>query len=188
MRKMLVLLAVAAVAVVAATAAFAGGAPGLTAPRVIHVVERPVTDQVIDIGAKGDSPGDQLPFANPIYDGSNSHRVGSDQGNCVRASASQGRWECMWTTFLRGGQITVEGPFIDSKTNDRAGGHRRHRCVPQRARADAAACPRRRQLRLRVLTAAIRHVPTGSGSLAHVPRILTPWHTQRANAGRSLRG
>ena len=117
MRKMLVLLAVAAVAVVAATAAFAGGAPGLTAPRVIHVVERPVTDQVIDIGAKGDSPGDQLPFANPIYDGSNSHRVGSDQGNCVRASASQGRWECMWTTFLRGGQITVEGPFIDSKTN-----------------------------------------------------------------------
>jgi len=117
MRKMLVLLAVAAVAVVAATAAFAGGAPGLTAPRVIHVVERPVTDKVIDIGAKGDSPGDQLPFTNPMYDGSNSHRVGSDQGNCVRTSASQGRWECMWTTFLSGGQITVEGPFIDSKMN-----------------------------------------------------------------------
>ena len=118
MRKMLVLLAVAAVAVVAATAAFAGGAPGLTAPRVIHVVERPVTDKVIDIGAKGDSPGDQLPFTNPMYDGSNSHRVGSDQGNCVRTSASQGRWECMWTTFLSGGQITVEGPFIDSKMNN----------------------------------------------------------------------
>ena len=114
MRKMLVLLAVAAVAVVAATAAFAGGAPGLTAPRVIHVVERPVTDKVIDIGAKGDSPGDQLPFANPIYDASNSHKVGSDQGNCIRASTKQGRWECMWTTFLHKGQITVEGPFRDA--------------------------------------------------------------------------
>jgi len=116
MRKMLVLLAVTAVGAVAATAAFAGSSPGLTGPRVIHVVERPVTDQIIDIGRKGDSPGDQLPFANPIYNGSNSRRVGSDQGNCVRASASQGRWECMWTTFLGGGQITVEGPFIDSKT------------------------------------------------------------------------
>src|SRR4051794_2900763 len=116
MRKMLVLLVVAVVGAVAATSALAGGSSGLTAPRVIHVVERPVTDKVVDIGAKGDSPGDQLPFANPIYDASNSHRVGSDQGNCVRASASQGRWECMWTTFLGGGQITVEGPFIDSKT------------------------------------------------------------------------
>src|SRR6476646_6440595 len=115
MRKMLVLLAVAAVAVVAATAAFAGGAPGLTAPRTIHVVEHPVTDQVIDIGAKGDSPGDQLPFANPIFNGANAHRVGSDQGNCVRASAVQGRWECMWTTFLHRGQITVEGPFLDAR-------------------------------------------------------------------------
>jgi hypothetical protein len=118
MRKMLVLLAVAVVGAVAATSAIAGGSSGLTAPRVIHVVERPVSDQVIDIGAKGDSPGDQLPFANPIYDASNSHRVGSDQGNCVRASATQGRWECMWTTFLGGGQITVEGPFLDSKVND----------------------------------------------------------------------
>jgi allene oxide cyclase len=116
MRKMLVLLAVAVVGAVAATSAIAGGSSGLTAPRVIHVVERPVTDTLVDTGPKGDSPGDLLPFTNPIYDASNSHRVGSDQGNCVHV-VGEGRWECAWTTFLGGGQITVEGPFFDFKSN-----------------------------------------------------------------------
>ena len=68
---------------------------------------------MIDIGAPGDSPGDQLPFANPVFDAKNHKQVGSDEGNCVRASVVQGRWECMWTTFLRKGQVTVEGPFRD---------------------------------------------------------------------------
>ena len=58
--------------------------------------------------------GDQLPFANPIYNWSNARRVGSDQGNCIRLGA-EGHWECSWTTFLRAGQITVEGPFVDSR-------------------------------------------------------------------------
>jgi hypothetical protein len=119
MRRTLVATALAAVlasGLTAAAVAFAGGSGGgLTHSRTIHVVEHPITDQVIDIGATGDSPGDQLPFANPIFNGANAHRVGSDQGNCVRASAVQGRWECMWTTFLHRGQITVEGPFLDAK-------------------------------------------------------------------------
>ena len=116
------MLAVAGAAlVVLGGIAYAGswGGGGLKHPTVIHVVERPVTDQVIDIGATGDSPGDQLPFANPIYNWNNTKKVGSDQGNCVRASATQGRWECMWTTFLAGGQITVEGPFLDAKATTR---------------------------------------------------------------------
>ena len=116
MKRTIIAATVLAVAVTAGAAvAVAHGGAQLTGPRVIHVVERPITDQVIDIGTKGDSPGDQLPFANPIFNAGNSVRVGSDQGNCVRASASQGRWECMWTTFLPGGQITVEGPFLDAR-------------------------------------------------------------------------
>jgi Allene oxide cyclase len=117
MRRTLVLMVLAAVAASALTAgatAIGFGSGGLAQPTTIHVIEHPVTDQVIDIGAPGDSPGDQLPFANPVFNASNSSRVGSDQGNCVRASASQGRWECMWTTFLSRGQITVEGPFRDA--------------------------------------------------------------------------
>jgi allene oxide cyclase len=110
------LAAVTAAALTAGTLALgAGGGGGISQRVTIHVVEHPVTDQVIDIGAAGDSPGDQLPFANPIYNGENERKVGSDQGNCVRASTTQWRWECMWTTFLPAGQITVEGPFLDAK-------------------------------------------------------------------------
>jgi allene oxide cyclase len=117
MRRTLILTTAAAVLASALTAgaiAIGSGSGGIVSPTRIHVVERPVTDRVIDIGATGDSPGDQLPFANPIYDARNMHRVGSDQGNCIRASATQGRWECTWTTFLHRGQITVEGPFRDA--------------------------------------------------------------------------
>jgi allene oxide cyclase len=118
MRRTLMLVAVTAVAASAMTAvaaAVGAGSGGLTAPARVHVVERPLTDEVIDIGAKGDSPGDQLPFNNPIYNWNNTRKVGVDQGNCIRASAVTGRWECMWTTFLPRGQVTVEGPFLDAR-------------------------------------------------------------------------
>ena len=117
MRRTLIaaaLAAVAASALTAAAVALGQGSGGLAQRVTVRVVERPVTDQVIDLGAPGDSPGDQLPFANPVFDAQNRHRVGSDQGNCIRASAAQGRWECAWTTFLPAGQITVEGPFRDA--------------------------------------------------------------------------
>jgi len=117
MRRTLMLVALTAVAASAMTAvaaAVGAGSGGLTAPTRVHVVERPLTDQVIDIGAAGDSPGDQLPFNNPIFNWNNTRKVGVDQGNCVRASTVNGRWECMWTTFLPRGQITVEGPFSDT--------------------------------------------------------------------------
>jgi hypothetical protein len=117
MRRTLILMLGAALAgagLAAGAAALASGSQGLSHPTRIKVVERAVTDQVIDIGPKGDSPGDQLPFANPVFDARNRVRVGSDEGNCVRASATQGRWECMWTTFLPKGHVTVEGPFRDA--------------------------------------------------------------------------
>ncbi len=118
MRRTLMLMALTAVAASALTAAavaVGSGSGGLTAPTTVHVVEHPVTDQVIDIGATGDSPGDQLPFNNPIFNWNNTRKVGVDQGNCVRASTANGRWECMWTTFLPRGQVTVEGPYLDAK-------------------------------------------------------------------------
>jgi allene oxide cyclase len=116
---LMVLSAMSGAALVAGTAALASGSRDARAPLRFHVVERAVTDQVVDIGAKGDSPGDLLPFANPIYDASNTKREGSDQGSCVRASAVQGRWECMYTTFLPHGQVTVEGPFLDARKTTR---------------------------------------------------------------------
>jgi allene oxide cyclase len=80
----------------------------------IHVIEHVDTDLVTDTGAEGDSLGDILTFANPIYDEADAEQVGTDQGFCVRVVVGEA-WECMWTTFLADGQITVEGPFYDTK-------------------------------------------------------------------------
>ena len=79
----------------------------------IQVVERALTDTTIDLGAKGDSAGDLLTFANPIYDAANKTKLGSDQGYCVRVVVGKS-WECFWTLLLADGEITVEGPFYDT--------------------------------------------------------------------------
>jgi hypothetical protein len=79
----------------------------------IVVVERPVGETTLDLGAKGDSVGDLLVFANKVYDAGNKTQVGTDQGYCVRTIVGKS-WECFWTLSLAGGQITVEGPFLDT--------------------------------------------------------------------------
>jgi hypothetical protein len=86
---------------------------GLAAER-IEVVERALTDATLDLGAKGDSVGDLLTWANPIFDAANKTQVGTDQGYCVRVVVGKS-WECTWTTLLKDGQIMVEGPFYDDK-------------------------------------------------------------------------
>jgi allene oxide cyclase len=95
------------------------GALVLQAPLVaaaaerIQVVERALTDTTVDLGAKGDSVGDLLTFANPVYDAANKTKLGSDQGYCVRVVVGKS-WECFWTLLLADGEITVEGPFYDT--------------------------------------------------------------------------
>jgi allene oxide cyclase len=113
MKRLLTLVvAVAAAAVVFAVIGGAGSAsPG--GGKRIHVVERATTDAVVDLGDAGDSAGDTLTFANQVFDASNTHAVGTDQGYCFRTVAGEA-WECAWTTFLPKGQITVEGPFYDA--------------------------------------------------------------------------
>jgi allene oxide cyclase len=85
--------------------------PALSAEQ-IKVVERPVGETTVDLGAKGDSIGDMLVFANGVFDVANKTQVGSDQGYCVRTIVGKS-WECFWTLTLKAGQITVEGPFMD---------------------------------------------------------------------------
>jgi hypothetical protein len=83
---------------------------------VVHVVEHANTDATTDTGKKGDSAGDILTFANPVYDQADGKKAGTDNGYCVRTVAGSS-YECWWTTFLAKGQITVEGPFYDKKNS-----------------------------------------------------------------------
>lgn len=82
------------------------------AGETLHVVERATTDAVTDTGAKDDSAGDILTFANEVFDRANAAKVGDNQGFCVRTVVGKA-WECWWTLSLSDGQITVQGPFLD---------------------------------------------------------------------------
>ena len=105
-------LRVAAIVLSAAlgSAALVGRA---AADETLTLVERASSDTVTDLGAKGDSAGDILTFANEVFDKDNATKVGSDNGWCARTVAGKA-WECVWTLTLAEGQITVEGPFHDT--------------------------------------------------------------------------
>lgn len=81
----------------------------------VHVIEHADTDTVINVTTSLDHTGDLLTFHNPVYDKADTKKVGDDRGDCIRIeTGAAGTWECRWTTFLPGGQITVEGPFNDT--------------------------------------------------------------------------
>ena len=95
-----------------AAAALLAALPAIAAEH-ISVVERPVNETTVHRSGERDTVGDLLVFANKVYDAANKVEVGSDQGYCVRTVAGKS-WECFWTLLLKAGQITVEGPFMDS--------------------------------------------------------------------------
>ena len=94
----------------AAAALSACASGGMT----IHVIEHANTDTIVDIGPTSDTVGDVLAFANPVFDEANQKEVGTDTGYCVRTIVGEA-WECFWTVYLADGQITVAGPFSDTK-------------------------------------------------------------------------
>ena len=122
MKKSLVLTAVAALLVGALAGAFftlhtttpAAQAHG---QKVIHVIEHAVTDTIQNFHQGQDSRGDVLGFGNKVYDPQDKNVVGHDNGFCIRTTPGVA-WECNWTTFLNGGQITVEGPYYDDPKHD----------------------------------------------------------------------
>lgn len=113
-------LAAVAIAVAAVVAAVAAAGPAKQKPTrgdvTVHVIEHATTDAVTDLTPTGDSAGDVLTFANELFDRTNTKHSGHDQGFCVRTVAGAA-WECWWTAFLAGGQVTVEGPFYDARNS-----------------------------------------------------------------------
>jgi allene oxide cyclase len=79
----------------------------------IHVVEHAKSDATAHVGARPDNRGDILTFTNDIFDATDKTKMGSDNGFCIRTAIGNA-YECLWTTSLAGGQITVEGPFLDA--------------------------------------------------------------------------
>ena len=113
---MKVLLAVAVAAAGTALTIAVAGAGAHGGGRTIHVVEHATTDVVSNpgLGGAADNVGDVLTFANDVFDRRDKTVVGHDQGYCVRIVVGES-WECTWTTVLADGQLTVAGPFYDTR-------------------------------------------------------------------------
>src|SRR5450759_1732057 len=78
----------------------------------VHVVEHATSDTVQQWNANHFSVGDILGFHNAVFDAQDKRQVGQDNGQCTRTVATgQTEWECCWPVLLKGGDITVEGPF-----------------------------------------------------------------------------
>lgn len=80
----------------------------------ILLVEHPVGETTVHPGgAKVDSLGDQLVFANKVFDAANKTQAATDQGVCVRTVLGK-MWECIMTITFKDGQIVTEGPYSDT--------------------------------------------------------------------------
>jgi hypothetical protein len=109
---MLAAAGISATAIVISLVTVSGAVPGGS---VVHVIEHADNDVVIDTGASGDTSGDLLTFANTVFDDRNRNAAGHDLGSCVRIDPAKGSWQCTFTTWVDGGQITVSGPFYDTR-------------------------------------------------------------------------
>lgn len=98
---------------------FAGAAKIQENTITLTVVERATTDAVTDIGDEGDSVGDILTFANDVYDETNTDKIGTDNGYCVRTEVGVA-WQCYWSLSVKDGQIMVQGPFLDAEDSTMA--------------------------------------------------------------------
>jgi allene oxide cyclase len=105
------------VGAILATSSSAKPSRGHTTAATVHVVEHAITDTEIPTGGGKDVKGNILTFNNPVFDAADKKQVGHDEGFCTRLAPAQGIWECLWTTFLAGGQITVQGPFYDTRNS-----------------------------------------------------------------------
>ena len=88
----------------------------VAAATTITVTEHANTDTEVPAAPGGkDVKGDPLTFVNPVFNAADTKQVGHDEGFCMRLDVKTGTWECLWTTFLPGGELTVQGPFYDTR-------------------------------------------------------------------------
>ena len=93
-------------------------APASAAEQLV-LIERITAQTLTDMGPKGDSVGDNITFANQVYDKDNKTLLGHDNGWCIRTIAGE-TWECFRSITLDQGQITVEGPYYDKQDSTMA--------------------------------------------------------------------
>jgi allene oxide cyclase len=115
MKRVIALAALAVSVLLVIVVSASSGHGNRHADKRIKVVEHATTDAVTN-GKPGDHVGNILTFHNKVFNAADKRKVGHDQGSCVRMVVGKS-FECTWTTFLKKGQLTVEGPFYDTKNS-----------------------------------------------------------------------
>ena len=93
------LLVAAAVLAVAVNSSAGKGKGHHPAGKTITVVEHADIDAVTNGDPNNDVVGDILTFGSDGFDAADTHKVGTDQGSCIRIVVGSS-WECTSTTFL----------------------------------------------------------------------------------------
>ncbi len=103
-----VVLLALALAILGGTFASASGTQALS----YVAVENPKSEVYVDVGKKGDSPGDSVYFSERLLE--NGTQVGRTEITCTFYSERAGR--CMGTLKLRGGTIEAGGSDLSGKS------------------------------------------------------------------------
>jgi hypothetical protein len=119
-RRLLItsLLAVIAVAVGSvAVASATDRTVSASSARTLHFRAHILDEATIDLGAPGNSLGDEEIVSGPLLDATGSTRVGSFEGLCVVTSTSPSQGQCALTVRVTGeGQLVSQGhsaiPFV----------------------------------------------------------------------------
>lgn len=79
-------------------------------PQTITLIDKTVTQQLVDVGAKGFSIGDEFIFTSQFWNLARTHRLGLLHAVCTFDSAAgQGSAHCVGTAHLRGGTLEFAG-------------------------------------------------------------------------------
>jgi len=112
MRKISVFAGMGAVAVLVLSA-LAVSAAGGTPVRILHFYEHDTQDVNVDLGDKGDSPGDHYVYSGDLFDHKGGKNIGRVGGDCETLSTIAAHPETLCTVnfLLAGGEIAGVGTF-----------------------------------------------------------------------------
>ncbi len=109
-RKALLTFAIAALAVLA-TAVGSIASSDISKPVRLHIQEPGVNVSWIDTGDPGTTQGDYLVFGDPLINPNTQQVIGHNEGSCLLTDVANNIFECSVTFVLKGGSISVEGPY-----------------------------------------------------------------------------
>ncbi len=82
------------------------------AGEALHLVERATGETLLHRTAEPDALGDEIVFANPLFDAADRHELGASRGVCTRVALGAW-WDCRFTLTLAGGALLIAGAYPD---------------------------------------------------------------------------